>query len=29
VLGLDQIDADRVYRTFNVQDFEAVRNDEG
>ena len=29
VLGLDQVDADRVYRTFNVQDFETVRADNG
>ena len=29
VLGLDQVDADRVYRTFNVQDFEAVRTADG
>jgi coenzyme F420-reducing hydrogenase gamma subunit len=29
VLGLDQVDADRVYRTFNVQDFENVRAADG
>jgi coenzyme F420-reducing hydrogenase gamma subunit len=29
VLGLDQAGADRVYRTFNVQDFEAVRAADG